>query len=65
MYALERKMLLKTGHCQRYCWIRYVVSANRPLLEKVRAGQPKPQNWRVVAVACSVKDAGQNFVQIA
>ena len=43
MYALERKVLLKTGHCPRYCWTRYAMSANRPLLEKVRAGQPKPK----------------------
>ncbi len=48
MYALERKILRKTGHCPRYCWARYGVSANRPLLEKVRAGQPEPKDWRVV-----------------
>lgn len=65
MYALERKMLFKTGHCPRYCWTRYAVSANRSLLEKVRAGQLKPKSWRVVAVACSTEDAGQNFARIA
>ena len=65
MYALERKMQLKAGHCPRYCWTRYAVSANRPLLEKVRAGQPKPKNWRVVAVTCSTEDAGQNFARTA
>ena len=65
MYALERKMLLKTEHRPRYYWMRYAVSANCPLLEKVRAGQPKPKNWRVMAVACSTKDAGQSFAQTA
>lgn len=63
MYALERKVLLKTGHCPRYCWMRYAVSANRPLLEKVRAGQPKPKNWRVAAVPFTVKDYFEMFVQ--
>lgn len=57
MYALERKVLLKTGHCPRYCWTRYAVSANRPLLEKVRAGQRPLKNWRVVPVARSVENA--------
>lgn len=63
MYALERKVLLKTGHCPRYCWMRYAVSANRPLLEKVRAGQLKPKNWRVTAVPFAVKDYFERSVQ--
>lgn len=63
MYALERKVLLKTGHCPRYCWTRYAMSANRPLLEKVRAGQPKPKNWRVAAIPCTVKDNFEMPVQ--
>ena len=65
MYALERKIQLEIGHCPRYCWTRYAVSANRPLLEKVRAGQPKPNNWRVVTAACAVEEGKQNFVQTA
>lgn len=65
MYALERKVLLKTGHCPRYCWTRYAVSANRPLLEKVRAGQPKLKNWRVVPIACSIGGAEENFARTA
>ena len=56
MYALERKVYLKTGRCPRYGWIRYGISANQPLLEQVRAGQPRPMDWRVVAVPCSVND---------
>lgn len=65
MYALERKVLLKTGHCPRYCWTRYAVSANRPLLEKVRAGQAKLKNWRVVPVACSAENASGAFLKSA
>lgn len=53
MYALERLVFLKTGHHLRYCWRQYAVSANRPLLEKVRAGQHHPKDWRVVFVSCS------------
>lgn len=48
MYALERRVYLETGHCLRYCWQRYAASANRPLLEKVRAGQHCPDDWRIV-----------------
>lgn len=65
MYALERKIQLETGHCPRYCWTRYAVSANRPLLEKVRAGQPKPKNWRVIPTACDTENTRQDFGQTA
>lgn len=65
MYALERKVLLKTGHCPRYCWTRYAVSANRPLLEKVRAGQPKPKSWRVVPSAYSIKNGAEAVLKSA
>ena len=65
MYALERKMPLRTGRHPHDCWTRYAVSANRPLLEKVRAGQPKPKDWRVIAVACDIVDGKQDFAQTA
>ena len=65
MYALERRKRLKAGHCPRYRWIRYAVSANRPLLEKVRAGQPKPEHWRVIPAACAIEGGKQNFAQSA
>ncbi len=65
MYVLERRVPLKAGRCPRYCWQRYAVSANRPLLEKVRAGQPKLKNWRVVPVACSIVGTGENFARTA
>lgn len=42
MFALERKTNRR--------WIRYAVCGNRALLDRVRAGQPRPKDWRVVAV---------------
>lgn len=65
MYALERKIMLKTGHCPRYCWTRYAVSENRPLLEKVRNGQRSPINWRVVPVAHSIETASGTILKSA
>lgn len=58
MYTLERRVFLKTGRCLRYCWQRYAVSANRPLLEKVRAGQLCPDDWRVVPTASAAAGGG-------
>lgn len=65
MYALERRVFLRTGHCPRYCWQRYAMSANQPLLDKVRQGQPKPKEWRVVSVPCSLQSEVSNFAQSA
>ncbi len=65
MYALERKVFLKTGHCPRYCWARYGVSANRPLLERVRDGQPSPKDWRVVTVAYSAENVSGTLLKSA
>lgn len=65
MYALEQKVLPKTGRYPRYCWTQYAVSANRPLLQRVRAGQPDPQNWRVVPLACSIWDTEEKFARTA
>ena len=42
MYALERL----TGSV----WIRYVQCGKRPLLERVRDGLGKPEEWRIVYV---------------
>lgn len=63
MYALERLVFLKTGRCLRYCWQQYAVSANRPLLEKVRAGQKQPEDWRVTAMPMSEKGRFEMAVQ--
>ena len=65
MYALERKVYLKTGRCPQYCWIRYGISANRPLLKRVRAGQPRPMDWRVVPANCSVENTDGAFLKSA
>lgn len=65
MYALERWVFLKTGHCPRYCWQRYAVSANRLLLDKVRRGQPNLREWRIVSMAFSLQDERHNFAQSA
>lgn len=65
MYALERRVLLKTGHCPRYCWQRYAVSANRLLLDKVRRGQPKPKEWRIVSMAFSLRGERRDFAKSA
>ena len=65
MYALERRVFLKTGHMPRYCWQRCAVSANRPLLDRVRAGQPQPEDWRVVAIPGSVAGTGQDLMKSA
>ena len=42
MYALERL----TGGV----WIRYALCGKRPLLERVRDGLGKPEEWRIVYV---------------
>lgn len=65
MYALERWVLVKTGQCSRYCWQRYAVSANRLLLDRVRRGQAKPQEWRIVSMAFSIQDERRDFAQTA
>lgn len=35
MYALERRVLLKTGHCPRHCWQRYAMSAKKHFIRLV------------------------------
>ena len=42
MYALERL----AGNA----WIRYAQCGKRPLLERVRDGLGKPEEWRIVYV---------------
>lgn len=65
MYALERRVYLQTGHCLRYCWQRYAVSANRALLEKVRNGQLKPKTWRITPVSDMELTSGQDIARTA
>lgn len=57
MYALERR----TGSR----WMRCAVCHNRPLLDRVWAGQPQPKKWRVVAVPGSMEAHVKNFTRAA
>lgn len=56
MYALERRINRR--------WMRFAVCGNRPLLDRVRAAQPQPQDWRVIAVPLSTEDYFEPPVQI-
>ena len=48
MFALERRIGRR--------WVRCAVCGNRALLDRVRAGQPRPKDWRVAAVPLCMKD---------
>ncbi len=65
MYALERWVLLKSGPCPQYGWMRYAVSANRLLLDKVRRGQPDLREWRIVSMMFSLQDEKRNLARSA
>ena len=56
-YALERRIDRR--------WTRFAVCGNRPLLDRVRAGQPRPKDWRVVAVPGSIVGTGQPLMKSA
>lgn len=57
MFALERR----TGRR----WIRCAVCGNRALLDRVRVGQPRPNDWRVATVPSSALGAGQKLMKSA
>lgn len=57
MYALERRI------GQR--WTRCAVCGKRPLLDRVRAGQPRPKDWRVVAVPGIAINLGRSLMKSA
>ena len=57
MYALERRIDRR--------WTRFAVCGSRPLLDRVRAGQPRPKDWRVVAVPGSIVGTGQPLMKSA
>ncbi len=65
MYALERRVLLKTGHCPRHCWQRYAMSANGLLLHRVRMGQPNPEEYRIVTMAFSLENERRGLARSA
>lgn len=57
MYALERRINRR--------WTRCAVCGNRALLDRVRAGQPRPKDWRVAAVPSSVLETSQKLMKSA
>ena len=48
MYALERRVCRAGLPYPQHRWERYAVCGNRRLLERVRAGQDSPKEWRIV-----------------
>jgi len=57
VFALERRIGRR--------WVRCAVCGNRALLDRVRAGQPRPKDWRVMAMSCYVKGLSGNFARSA
>lgn len=57
MYALEQRIGRR--------WTRCAVCGNRTLLDRVRAGQPRPKDWRVVAASHYGKHSLENFARTA
>lgn len=65
MYALEyciRQEINGIFHCR---WRRYALCGSRIPLDKVRAGQQNPNDWRVMFVSCSLREALKNFSKAA
>ena len=57
MYALERRIGRR--------WTQCAVCGSRAILDKVRVGQPRPNDWRVAAVPGSVIGTGQTLMKSA
>ena len=53
MYALERLVFQGTETCPMYRWKQYALCGNPGLLERVRSGQRRPEDWRVIPMAAS------------
>ncbi len=60
MFALEYKELYivpeeitKNRTCQSYRWKQYAISEDKDALESIRAGQKRPDDWRVIKMAFS------------
>ena len=47
MYALEHLNFQGTERCPQYRWKQVAICDNRTPLDKVRAGQQRPADWRV------------------
>jgi hypothetical protein len=48
MFILERLIFEGTFQCPQYLWKQYLMGGNKKLLEKIRAGTRRPEDWRVV-----------------
>lgn len=51
MFVLERLVFQGTEKCPQYLWKQILINKNKELMERVRAGQPHPENWRVSPTA--------------
>ena len=64
MYWLEKRTVQEQGCVPRTVWKRYAACGSRELLERVRMGQKRPGQWRVVlesartALSSSMKKVG-------
>ncbi len=65
MYVLERLVFQGTDRCPQYRWKQFVVCDSRPILDKVRAGQKHPGDWRVVLLPCSLQEVMKNVPKAA
>ena len=48
MYWLEKRIAQEQGRAPHTVWKRYAACGSRELLERVRMGQKRPGQWRVV-----------------
>lgn len=64
MYWLEKRIAQEQERAPRTVWKRYAACGSRELLERVRMGQKRPGQWRVVlestatVLSASMKKAG-------
>lgn len=65
MYALEHRVFLGINRCPQYQWKQFAVCDSRPILDKVKANQKCPCDWRVVFMPCSLQEVMKNFSKAA
>ena len=53
-YWLEKRIVQREGKSPRILWKRYAACGSPELLERVRMGQKRPGQWRVVENACTI-----------
>lgn len=57
VYALEYLKFQGTECCPQYRWKQFAICGSRAPLDKVRVGQPRPADWRVVFLPGSAQAA--------